>query len=133
MKNDFEKDFSNLMNNLVFRKTMENIQKHWDIKLVTNRKSYLNEVRKPNFKLGMLFGKNLIGCEMGKVKVMMSKPVYLSQAILDLSKIIMYEFHYGYMIPKYEDLKLCYMDTNLMIYDIGTEDFYEDIAEDVAV
>ena len=69
---------------------------------------------------------------MEKVKVIMNKPVYFGQAILDLSKLIMYEFHYNYMLPKYEDrLRLCYMDTDSFIYDINMEDFYKDIAEDV--
>ena len=93
---------------------------------------YLCMVIKPNFKSGVLFGENLMGCEMGKIKVVMNKPVYLSQAILDLSKIIMYEFHYDYMIPKYGDrLKLCYMDTDSIVYHIRTEDFYADIMDDV--
>ena len=88
---------------------------------------------KPNVKSGMLFGPDLMGCEMGKVKIVMNKPVYLGQAILDLSKIIMYEFHYDYMKHKYadENLTLCYMDTDLLIYNIATDDFYKDIAEDV--
>ena len=87
---------------------------------------------KPNFKTGVLFGENLMGCEMGKIKVVMNKPFYLGQAILDLSKIIMYEFHYDYMILKYgEALNLCYMDTDSLIYNIETEDFYKDIADDV--
>ena len=88
---------------------------------------------KPNFKSGTLFGPNLMGCEMGKVKVVMNKPVYLGQAILDLSKIVMYEFHYDYMKRKYADdkLTLCYMDTDSLIYDIETNDFHEDIADDV--
>ena len=70
---------------------------------------------------------------MGKVKVKMNKPVYLGQAILDLSKTIMYEFHYDYMKRKYDEksLKLLYMDTDSLVYDIKTEDFYKDIAEDV--
>ena len=70
---------------------------------------------------------------MGKTKVVMNKPVYLGQAILDLSKIVMYEFHYDYMKKKYDDdkLTLCYMDTDSLIYDIETEDFYKDIADDV--
>ena len=111
---------------------MENIRKHRNIKLVTNRETYLKTVMKPNFKSGVLFGENLMGCEMGKIKVVMNKLVYLSQVILDLSKIMMYEFHYDYMKPKYgENLKLCYMDTNLLIYQIKTEDFYADIADDV--
>ena len=111
-KNDFEKDFFKLMKNSVFGKTMENIRKHRNIKLITNRESYLRTVMKPNFKSGILFGEKLMGCEMGKIKVVMNKLVYLSQAILDLSKIVMYEFHYDYMKPKYgENLQLCYMDT----------------------
>ena len=131
-ENNFEKEFFKLMNNSVFGKMMGNIQKYKDIKLITNAKDYLKAVMKPNFKSGILFGENLMGCERGKVKVVMNKPVYLSQALLDLSKIVMYKFHYDYMIPKYGDnLKLCYMDTNSLIYDIQTEDFYADIADDV--
>ena len=87
--NDFEKDFYKLTNNSVFGKTMENIRKHRSIKLVTSREAYLKAVMKPNFKSGTLFGTNLMGCEMGKIKVVMNKPVYLGQAILDLSKIVM--------------------------------------------
>ena len=71
---------------------------------------------------------------MAKIKIVMNKPVYLGQAILDLSKIIMYEFHYDYMLPKYGDkIKLCHMDTDSYVYDIKTEDFYKDIAKDVEV
>ena len=71
---------------------------------------------------------------MGKVKVM-NKPVYLGQAILDLSKIVMYEFHYDCMKRKYDDdkLALCYIDTDSLIYGIETNDFYKDIADDVEV
>ena len=90
---------------------MENIRKHRNIKLVTTEEKYLRTAMKPNFKSGVLFGENLMGCEMGKIKVVMNKLVYLGQVILDLSKIVMYEFHYNYMVPKYglEKLKLCYM------------------------
>ena len=131
-KNDFEKDFYKLMNNAVFGKTMENIRKHRNIKLVTNRESYLKVIMKPNFKSGVRFGESLMGYEMGKIKVVMNKLVYLGQAILDLSKIVMYEFHYDYMRQKYNDknLTLCYMDTDSLIYSIVTDDFYKDIADD---
>ena len=88
------------MNNSVFRRTMENIRKRRNIKLVTTEKKYLRTVMRPHFKSGVLFGKNLMGCQMGKIKVVMNKPVYLGQAILDLSKIVMYEFHYDYMVLK---------------------------------
>ena len=82
-----------------------------------------------------------MGFEMGKIKVVMNKLVYLGQAILDLSKIVMYKFHYDYMKPKYAGgvgtayndsrLKLCYMDTDSLIYHIKTEDFFKDIEQDV--
>ena len=91
---DFERDFYKLMNNSVFGKTMENIRRHRNIKLVNNRKDYLKQVMKPNFKSGSLLGKDLMSCELGKVGVVMNKPTYLGQVILDLSKLIMYEFHY---------------------------------------
>ena len=131
--NDFEKDFFKLMNNSVFGKMMENIRKHRNIKLVTTEEKCLHMVMCSNFKSRVLFGENLMGCEMGKIKVVMNKPVYLSQVILDLNNIVMYEFHYDYMVPKYglEKLKLCYMDTDSLVYDIKTEDFFEDIADNV--
>ena len=78
---------------------------------------------KPNFKSGVLFGENLMGCEMGNTKVVINKPVYISQTILDLSKIVMYEFHYAYMKPTFKDFQFCYMDTDLLVYHIKTEDF----------
>ena len=132
-KNDFEKDFYKLMNNSVFGKTMENIRRHRDIRLVNNKEDYLKQVMKPNFKGGTLMGEDLISCEMGKVKIKMNKPVYLKQAILDLSKIIMYEFHYDYMKKKYEgkNLKLLYMDTDSLVYKIKMRAFYKDITDDV--
>ena len=131
-KNYFKKDFFKLMNNLVFGKMMENIRKHRSIKLITTEEKYLCTEMQPNFKSGVLFGENLIGCEMGKIKVVMNKLVYFGQAILDLSKIVMYEFHYNYMVPKYGDrLKLCYTDTDTLVYHIKTNDFYADIADDV--
>ena len=132
-KNDFEKDFFKLMNNSVFGKTMENIRNHKDIKLVTTKQQYEKLVMKPNFKSASYFSETLMGVEMQKIKVVLNKPIYLGPTILDLSKTIMYEFHYDYMKPKYKDnLKLCYMDTDSFVYHIKTDDFYKDIADDVA-
>ena len=125
-KNEFEKDFFKLMNNSVFGKTMENIRNHKDMKLVTSNKKYQKYAMKPNFKDSHPFSKHLLAVEMGKREIMMSKPVYLGQTILDLSKMLMFEFHYGYMKPKYgSKVKLCYMDTDSFVYEIETEDFTE--------
>ena len=73
-----------------------------------------------------------MGCEMGKIRVIMNKPIYFRQTILDLSKIIMYKFHYDYIKPKYgSNLRLCYIDTDSLVYDIKTDNFYESITSDV--
>ena len=70
--------------------------------------------------------------EMKKVEVKMNKPIYLGQAILDISKILMYEFWYDYIKPKYGDkARLCYMDTDSFVMHIKTDDFYKDINNDV--
>ena len=131
-KNDFEKEFFNLMNNSVFGKTMENVRKHRDIKLVTRDKRRNQFVSEPNYYTTKLFLKSVLATEMKKTKVEMNKPVYLGFSILGISKILMYEFRYDYMKPKYGDnVKFCYMDTDSFIMHIKTEEFYEDIANDV--
>ena len=128
-KNEFEKDFFKLMNNSVFGKTVRN---HKDLKLVTSDKKYLKYVMKPNFKDGFSFSKHLFAVEMRKREITMNKPMYLEQAILDISKTLMHEFHYDYIRQKYgSKAKLCYMDTDSFAYEIETEDFYRDIAKDV--
>ena len=69
---------------------------------------------------------------MVKIRVVVNKPVYLRQAILDLSKIIIYEFHHDYMKPKYvTNLQLCYMDTDSLVYNIKTDNSYKDVANNV--
>ena len=131
-KNDFEKDFFKLMNNAAFGKTMENVRKHKDIKLVTTDKRRNRLVSEPNYHTTKWFSENLLAIEMKKAKVKMKKPIYLGLSILEISKTFMYEFLYDYMKPKYGDnVKLCYMDTDSFIMHIKTEDFYEDIANDV--
>ena len=131
-KNEFEKDFFKLMKNSVLGKTMENIRKHKDMKLATNEQKYLKYMMKPNCKDSAWFAENLMAVELGKMEITMNKPVYLGQAILDLSKLVMYEFHYDYMKPKYgSQVSLCYMDTDSFVYEIETEDFYRAIAGDV--
>ena len=130
--NDVEKDFFKLMNNAVFGKTMENVRKHRDIMLVKTDYKRNKLVSEPNYHTMKLISKNLSIIEMKKVKVKMNKPIYLGLSILEISKIIMYEFWYDYMKKKYRDMvKLCYMDTDSLIMNIKTKDFYKDIAQDV--
>ena len=102
-KNEFEKDFFKLMNNSVFGKTMENLRKHRDIKLVTTDEKRSKLVSEPNYHTTKRFSENLLAIEMKNTKVKMNKPVYLGMPILDISKKIMYKFWYDYIKPKYED------------------------------
>ena len=127
-----EKDFFKLMNNSFFRKTVENGRKHRDIKLATTEEKRTKLVSEPNYHTTKHFSENLLAIEMKKTKVKMNKPIYLGMSILDTSKTLMYEFWYDYVKPKYKDkAKLCYMDTNSFVINIFTEDFFEDINNDV--
>ena len=132
VENDFKKDFFKLMNNSVFGKTMENIRKHRDIKLVTTDKKRNKLDSEPNYHTINYISEDLSIIEMNKTKVKKNKPIYLGLSILEISKILMYEFWYDYMKPKYgNNVKLCYMDTDSFIMNIKTEDFYIDISNDV--
>ena len=104
-KNDFEKDFFKLMNNAVFGKTMENVRKHRNIKLVTTNEKRNKLVSEPNYYTTKRFSENLIAIEMKKTKVKMNKPVYLGMLILNISKTLMYEFWYDHIKPKYKKSK----------------------------
>ena len=116
----------------VFGKTMENVRKHSDIKLVTANKRRNQLVSEPNYHTTKYFSKTLLTIEMKKTKVKMNKPVYLGMSMLDFSKTLMYDFWYDYIKPKYGDrAKLCYTDTDSFIIHIITEDFYKGIANDV--
>ena len=131
-KNYFDKVFFKQMNNAVFGKTMENVRKHGDIKLVTNDIKGNKLVSEPNYHTAKWFSENLLAIEMKKTVITANKPIYLGLAILSLSKIVMYEYWYDDMKPKYGDnIKLCYMDTDSFIMHVKTEDFYEDIANDI--
>ena len=120
------------MNNAVFGKTMENVRKHRNIKLVTVERRINYLVAEPNYHTTKFFTENLLAIEMRKTQILMNKPVYLVLSILDLSKTVTYEFWYEYVKPKYgENAKLCYMDTDSFIVHVKTDDIYKDIAVDV--
>ena len=130
--NSFEKDFFKLMNNSVFGKTIENIRKRQNIILVDNRKKAVKLSSRPNFDRATIFDKNLIAVHMKKTEIYFNKPVYVGQAILDLSKTLMFNFHYTYIKEKYKNkAELLFTDTDSLMYEIKTKDFYEDISSDI--
>ena len=131
-KADFEKDLFKVMNNAVFGKIMESIRKHRDIKLVTTDKKRNKLVSEPNHHTMNYISEDLSIIEMNKTKVKMNKPIYLGLSILDISKILMYELWYDYMKLIYKNkVKSCYMDTDSLIMNIKTNDFYKEISYDV--
>ena len=112
-KKDFQKDLFKLMNNPLFGKTMENVRKHKEIKLVTteNRRIYL--VSEQNYYSTKFFTENLLAIEMRKTQISMNKAVYLGLSRFELSKIVIYKYLYDYVRPKYgEKAKLWHIDTD---------------------
>ena len=109
-KDDFERDFLKLINNAVFEKTMENLRKNGDIKLSQQKeKNYL--VSEPNYHTGKSFTQNLLPIEMKKEEIHKNKSVHLALSILELSRILMFEFWYDFLKPLFgEIVKLCYID-----------------------
>ncbi|EGT57546.1 hypothetical protein CAEBREN_30406 [Caenorhabditis brenneri] len=127
-ENDFEKDFFKLMNNSVFGKTMENVRNRVDVHVVSDMDKVMKLAGSNNFKRRHIVNDNMILVEMAQKNIKLDKPVYVGMSILDLSKYLMYQFHYDVMQPKYgNNLKLCYQDTDSFIYEIKTDDIYEDM------
>jgi len=131
-QNEFEKDFFKLMNNSVFGKTMENIRNRVKMRLVNKQKPLKKCAAKPNFDHCTVFDENLVALHMKKTELVFNKPVYLGMSILNISKTLVYDFHYKYIKKKFgSKAKLLFTDTDSLCYEIETEDFYKDISDDV--
>ena len=129
-KNSFEKDFCKLMNNSVFGETMENIRKRSNIYLETDPDHLLRQTAKPTFVSCKIFHENLVAVHMRKKILKLDKPSYVGMCILDLSKVLMYDFHYNFIKAKYgERAILLSTDTDSLCYIILTDDVYEDLYE----
>ena len=130
--NEFEKDFYKLKINSICGKTMQNDRKHSDIKLVTTKAKRNKLASEPNYQSTKCISKHLLVMEMKKIEVKINKPIYLGQAVLDLSKTLVFEFWYDYLKPMYGDkIIFCYTDTDSFIMHIKTDYFYKDISADV--
>ena len=126
-KNSFEKDFFKLMNNSVFGKTMENIRKRVDVRLVTNKEKLLKLTAKPTYVSSKIFNENLVAVHKIKETLTMNRPAFVGACILDLSKTLIYDFHYNYIKQKYDNkAKLLFTDTDSLTYEIETHDAYAD-------
>jgi hypothetical protein len=126
-KTDFEKDYFKLMNNAAFGKTMENVRMRKDIRLVTTEKQVKKLISQPNYSSFKIFHENLAAVAMKKTKVTLDKPIYIGMAILELSKLRMYEWYYDYFRHLYPEARVLYTDTDSLIIDIPTEDIYKEM------
>ena len=130
-KNAFEKDFFKLMNNSVFGKTMENLRKRADVRLVTDEKKLTKLASKPTYVSSKIFNDNLVAVHKIKETLTLNRPAYVGMCILDLSKTLMYDFHYNYIKKKYGDkARLLFTDTDSLTYEIEAEDVYRDFWND---
>ncbi|XP_064641345.1 uncharacterized protein LOC135496134 [Lineus longissimus] len=130
-KNDFEKDFFKLMNNAIFGKTMESVRRRKDITLATTADQLRKLVNSNNYTSHKIFCKDVVMVERQKAEVYLNKPIFMGQAILDLSKEHMYDFHYSHMMKKYgHKAQLLYTDTDSLVYNIQTDDIYKDMQKD---
>ena len=130
-KNSFEKDFFKLMNNSIFSKTMQNLRKRVDIKLVTTHKKLDKMTSKPTYVSSKIFNENLMAVHKIKEVLTLNRPAYVGMCILDLSKTLMYDFHYNYIKKKYADrAKHLFTDTDNFTYEIKAEDVCKDFWND---
>ena len=130
-KNSFEKEFFKLMNNSVFGKTMENLRKRVDVRLVTDEKKLFKLTSKPTYVSSKIFNEDLVAVHKIKETLTLNRPAYVGMCILDLSKTLMYDFHYNYIKDKYGDeAKLLFTDTDSLMYEIQTDDVYKDLFVD---
>jgi hypothetical protein len=131
-KTDFEKDFFKLLNNAFYGKMLENVRGRMDYKIVTNEKSANRYINRPTFKRSDIIGDEVVGIELRKQKVELNKPIFCGFAVLEISKELMYDFHYNQIKKRYQDKATLLMtDTDSLVYQIKTEDLYKDMKENI--
>ena len=131
-KSNFEKDFFKLMNNSVFGKTMENLRNRVTVELVRgdDEKKLRKLTSDPLFAGWRLLGENLFRIHMRKDHILFNRPIYIVMCVLDLSKLLLYDYYYNYLKPKYgENCQLLYTDTDSLLLHVHCEDFYKDMGE----
>ena len=123
--NDFEKDFLKLIINSVYGKTMENLRKRINVRLLNNAKEFLKYTSRPTHITHKTFDKNLVAIHEIKPVLILNKPIYVGFTVLELSKWLMYDFHYNF-IKKHFDAELLFTDTDSLTYEIKSENVYEE-------
>ena len=123
--NDFENDFFNLIINSVYGKTMENLRKRINVRLVNNAKDFLKYTSRPTYVTHKIFGKTYAAIREIKPELILNNPIYVGFTVLDLSKWKMYDFHYNF-IKKNFNADLLFTDTDSLVYEIKSKNISED-------
>ena len=132
--NAFEKDFFKLMNNAPYGKSLENVRKRTDFKLVANQRQLHKLTANPRLQHFFVYNEDLVGISMKKPVITLNRPLYVGTSVLDISKLIMYRFHYGFIVNTYGPrVRLCMTDTDSLLYFIQTDDVYKDIEQNLAL
>ena len=127
---EFNKGLNKLFNNCVYGKSIENIRKIINIKLINDRKVYRKCGNKPNFISQKIFDKNFVAVHCSKTVLTLNKPIYVGFCILELSKLLMHQFHYDYVLKTFNDVKLSFIDTDSLVYEIKGGSIYKQCFKD---
>ena len=126
---EFSKNLYKLMNNCIYGKSIENIRKRINAKLVNEKRKCQKIVNKPNFVSQKIIDKNFVAVHCSEKVLTLNKPVYISFCILELSKLYMYQFHYNYVLKKF-DAKLLFTETDSFVYEIRGGNVYKQCFKD---
>ena len=127
---EFSKNMYKLLNNCIYGKSIEDQRKRMNIKLVNDKKTYQRCVNKPNFISQKIFDKNFASVHCSKTVLTINKPIYVGFCILELSRLLMYQFHYDYVLKTFDDVELLFTDTDSLVYENKDGNVYNQCFKD---
>ena len=127
---EFSKGSYKLMNNCIYGKSIENIKNRINVKLINDQKTYLKCVNKPSSISSKIIDKNFVAVHCSKKVLTLNKPIYVGFCILELNKLLIYKFHYDYVLKTFNDAKLLFTDTDSLVYEIRGDNVYEQCFKD---
>ena len=119
-----------MLNNCIYGKSIENQRKRMNVKLINDKKTYQRCVNKPNFISQKIFDKHFVAVHCSKAVLTLNKPIYVGFCILELSKLLMYQFHYDYVLKIFDNVKLLFTNTDSLVYEIKDGNVYDQCYKD---
>ena len=127
---EFNKNLYKLLNNFIYDKSIESQRKIMNVKYINCKKVYQRCVNKPNFISQKIFDKNFVAVHCSKTVLTLNKPIYVGFCILELSKLLMCQFHYNYVLKIFDNVKLLFTDTDSLVYEIEGGNVYDQCFKD---